>query len=145
MPKGKKSANIFNLGDLKEGVLSLKKDLIKKGEAEEIFGVERENSFGGIVNTVFQTFSGNELYPTIESKASHLLYFIIKDHPFVDGNKRIGAFTFIYFLQSQKYLFRKNGEKKINDTALTALALLVAESKPDDKDQIINLISNIIF
>ena len=84
------------------------------------------------------------MYPTIEDKASHILYLIIKDHPFSDGNKRSGAFLFVYFLDKSGYLYRKNGERKINDNALTALALLIAESDPKEKEVMINIINNLI-
>ena len=96
------------------------------------------------MKSINQTFDGNNLYPTIEEQASNLLYFIIKNHPFSDGNKRIGAFVFIWFLERNKHLLKKNGENKINDNALTALALLVAQSNPMDKDLMIKLICNLI-
>ena len=86
-----------------------------------------------------------ELYPSIEDKASHLLYFIIKDHPFNDGNKRSASFLFVYFLDKCDYLYKANGEKKINDNALIALALLVASGNPNEKDILIKLIKHLIF
>lgn len=127
-----------------EAISKLKTDLKLKKEASELFGNEREKSFEGIVGNIYQTFSGEELYPDLEDKAAHLLYFIIKDHPFTDGNKRIGAFMFVLFLASNNYLFKANGERKINDNALVALALLVAESNPKQKDIIVKLIMNFI-
>jgi prophage maintenance system killer protein len=93
---------------------------------------------------VVQTFGGEYLYPTIEKQAAHLLYFVIKNHPFADGNKRIGAFLFIWFLQRSKHLLRKNNDSKINDNALVALALLVAQSDPSTKDLMVKLIMNFI-
>jgi len=93
---------------------------------------------------VVQTFGGEYLYPTIEEQAAHLLYFVIKNHPFADGNKRIGAFLFIWFLQRNKHLLRKNNDSKINDNALVALALLVAQSDPSTKDLMAKLIMNLI-
>ncbi len=81
---------------------------------------------------------------SLEEKAAHLLYLVIKDHPFVDGNKRIESLLFVYFLERNKYLYRQNGEKKINDNALTALALLIAESDPKDKDILIKIITNLL-
>ena len=84
------------------------------------------------------------MYPSLEVKAARLLYFIIKDHPFVDGNKRIASFLFVYFLDKNNFLFRKTGEKKINDNALTTLALLIAISDPNDKEKIIKIITNLI-
>lgn len=91
-----------------------------------------------------QTFGGDYIYPSIEEQAAHLLYFVIKNHPFVDGNKRIGAFLFIWFLHLNKHLLRKEGELKINDNALVALALLVAQSDPSFKEQMIKLTINLV-
>ena len=109
-----------------------------------MFGQEREKSFEGIIKGLYQTFDKKELYPTIEDKASHLLYLIIKDHSFSDGNKRTASFLFVYFLDQSNYLFKKSGERKINDNALVALALLVAESNPKDKEVIIKIIKNLL-
>lgn len=123
----------------------LKEKLISQKEATKLFGNQKDNSFEGILKTVIQTFDGIYLYPTIEEQASHLLYFVIKNHPFSDGNKRIGAFLFIWFLEKNKHLLKKSGENKINDNALTALALLVAQSNPSEKDLMIKLICNLII
>ena len=123
--------------ELSESIEKLRQELIRKREATEIFSVEREkNSLAGIVGNVFQAFGGNDLYPTIEEKAVHLFYFIVKNHPFIDGNKRCGAFAFIWFLQKANFDFRE----KITPEALTALTLLMAESNPKDKDRVIGLI-----
>jgi len=121
-----------------------KKELSAKKEASDIFGLESDDRFKGVVGNIYQTFDGNELYSSLEEKAAHLLYLIIKDHPFVDGNKRIASLLFIYFLDKNKYLHRQDGEKKINDNALTALAILVAESDPKDKDILIKIITNLL-
>lgn len=91
-----------------------------------------------------QTFGDKYLYPSIEEQAAHLLYFIIKNHPFSDGNKRIGAFLFIWFLDKNKHRFKKSGELKINDNALVALALLVAQSNPAEKELMIKLITRFV-
>lgn len=122
----------------------LKNQLVKRGEASELFGNERDRSFQGIMQTIYQSFDGKELYPSLELKAAHLLYLIIKDHPFSDGNKRIGSFLFIIFLERNKFLYRKNGEKKINDNALVALALLIAQSDPKEKEQMIALVTQLL-
>lgn len=127
-----------------EAISKLKSDLKSKKEASDLFGNERDGSFEGIIGNLYQTFGGEDLYPSIEDKASHLLYFIIKDHPFTDGNKRIGAFLFILFLSNNGYLFKANGERKINDNALVALALLIAESNPKQKDTMIKLVMNFL-
>ncbi len=125
-------------------VKELKKILIAKKEATPLFGNEKDKSFEGLLGNVMQSFGGQYLYPSIEEQAAHLLYFAIKNHPFSDGNKRIGAFLFIWFLQKNKHRFKKNGEVKINDNGLTALALLVAQSNPNDKELMIKLIINLI-
>ncbi len=142
--KGAKSKFILKYEDCLKIVAKLKKNLIAKEEASDIFGNERGGSFEGIIKGLYQTFGGKELYSSFESKAAHLLYLTIKDHPFSDGNKRTGAFLFVYFLDKAKYLYRKTGEKKINDNALTALALLIAESKPKEKDVMVKMVTNLI-
>lgn len=142
--KTKKSKIIFTYDEIKSFILELKNDLITKKEATKLFGHERESSLAGIIGNIHQSFSGKDLYPSIEERAAHLLYFIIKDHPFSDGNKRIASFLFIIFLARQQHLFKKNGERKINDNTLVAIALLVAESNPKQKDIIIKLIINFL-
>ncbi len=142
--KGVKSKFVLTYENCARIIEELKKELLAKGEAGELFGQERGGSFEGIINGLYQTFGGKELYPTIEDKASHILYLIIKDHPFSDGNKRSGAFLFVYFLDKSEYLYRQNGEKKISDTALTALALLIAESDPKEKEVMVKIIKNLI-
>lgn len=118
--------------------------MIKKKEASDLFGKERDLAFESVLNSVVQTFGGEYLYKSIEEQAAHLLYFVIKNHPFTDGNKRIGAFLFVWFLEKNKHRFKKSGELKINDNALVALALLVAQSNPDDKEIMIKLVMNLI-
>lgn len=113
-------------------------------EATGLFGNEKDNSFEGTLQSVIQTFGGEYLYPSIEEQAAHLLYFIIKNHPFSDGNKRIGAFLFVWFLEKNKHRFKKSGELKINDNALVALALLVAQSDPSEKELMTQLIVQVI-
>ena len=125
-------------------VAELKKQLLIKKEASELFGNQKDAGFKGILGNVVQSFGGEYLYKSVEEQAAHLLYFIIKNHPFSDGNKRIGAFMFVWFLEKNKHRFKKSGEIKINDNGLVALALLVAQSNPDDKELMINLICNLI-
>lgn len=125
-------------------ISSVKKELIGRKEAGEIFGIEHGGSFEGIIKNLYQTFGKKELYKNLEEKSSHLLYLIIKDHPFTDGNKRIGAFLFVYFLDKNNYLYRESGEKKINDNALVALALLIAQSDPKEKDQMVALVTQLL-
>jgi prophage maintenance system killer protein len=142
--KGKTTSFILTYENCLEIIFEIKKALIIKKEAGDLFGNERENSFEGIIKCLYQTYDGNELYPNIGDKAANLLYLIIKDHPFTDGNKRSAAFLFVYFLDKTETLYRENGEKRINDNALTALALLIAESNPNEKDIMINIIKNLI-
>jgi len=123
----------------------LKKELITKTEASDLFGQEYGDKFKAILGNIYQTFGRKELYASIEEKAAHLLYFIIKDHPFTDGNKRVGSFLFIYFLDKNNYLHKESGEKKINDNALTAIALLIAISDPKEKDKMIKIITNLLM
>jgi len=122
----------------------VKKNLINKKQASSLFGQDSEKKLAGILKGVYQTFNGKGLYPSLEEKAAHLLYFIVKDHPFVDGNKRIASFLFVYFLDKNNFLYRKNGERKINDNALTALSLLIAVSNSKDKDILIKIITNLL-
>jgi prophage maintenance system killer protein len=143
-PKTKKSRQKFDYEFCRKAIDQIKAELTKKNEATDLFGNERGQHFKGIVGNIQQTFDKQELYPSIEEKAAHLLYFVIKDHPFSDGNKRIGSFLFIVFLAKTKYLYNKNGERKINDNALTALALLIAESDPKHKSLMIRLVMHFL-
>ncbi len=117
--------------------------MVKK-EATTLFGHEKDEGFKSSLKSIVQTFDGQYLYSSIEVQAAHLLYFIIKNHSFSDGNKRIGAFLFIWFLEKNKHRFKPSGELKINDNALVALALLVAQSDPTEKDLMIRLVISLI-
>ena len=125
-------------------ISEIKKDLITKKEASDFFGRENSDKFKGILGNIYQTFDRKELYPSLEEKSAHLLYFIIKDHPFVDGNKRIASFLFVYYLDKNDFLYRSTGEKKINNNTLTALAILIAISNPSEKDKLIKIITNLL-
>jgi hypothetical protein len=123
--------------DLSQAVAEFKLNLLEKKEASELFAQEKSRgSFEGIVGNVFQSFAGKDLYPSMEEKAAHLLYFIIKNHPFNDGNKRSGAFAFVWFLQKAKAL----DSQKMTPEALTTLTLLIAESDPKEKERIVGLV-----
>ena len=131
----------FVSDDLVRAIAQLKSVLMKKGEATDLFASERvERSIEGIVGNVMQSFGGTPVYKTIEEKAAHLLYFMVKNHPFTDGNKRSGAFAFIWFLKKTGV----KGSRTITPAALTALTLLVAESDPKKKDQVVALITNLL-
>lgn len=109
----------------------------------DLFAVERDDSFKSSISAIYQSFAGVELYPTLEDKATALLYFIVKNHSFIDGNKRIGATIFLYFLEKNNSLY-KNGKERINNDALATLTILIATSKPEDKDIMMQLIKTII-
>lgn len=136
----------FTLG-YNEAILAideLKEALIQKGEASQIFATQKAGEFEGILKNIYQTFGGCELLPTAQEKAANLIYYIIKDHPFNDGNKRIGAFMFILFLSKSELLYKNNGEPKISNNTLAALALLIAQSDPSQKEMIVNLTTNLL-
>lgn len=135
---------ILDFDEAKNAITQLKSKLIAKGEATELFGREKAGEFDGIIRNIYQTFGGYDLIPSVEEKAANLLYYIIKDHPFNDGNKRIGAFLFILFLIKNNALNKSNGELKINDNALVALSLMTAKSDPLQKDTVVNLIVNML-
>jgi len=117
---------------------------IKIDKKSSLFGKEYPGKFESIAKNIYQTFEKKELYKSIEEKAAHLLYLTIKDHPFADGNKRIAAFLFVYFLDRNSYLFKETGERKINDNALVSLTLLIAISDPKEKDVMVKIIMNLI-
>lgn len=138
--KTKKSIKLSGV-ELSDAITNLRTQLIKKGEASDIFAQERiAGSVEGIVGNIMQSLNGRDVYPTVEEKSAHLLYFMVKNHPFVDGNKRSGAFAFIWFLR--KYKVR--GYRNINSGALTALTLLIAESKPEKKEQMVALVTQML-
>jgi prophage maintenance system killer protein len=109
-----------------------------------LFGQEKDDSFKSSVATIYQTFGGKDLYPSIEEKAANLLYFVVKNHSFSDGNKRIAAFLFLYFLEKNSLLLTATGQKRIADNALVALTLMIAVSKPEEKDTMVKVIVNLI-
>ncbi len=125
-------------------VQELKIELINKGEATDLFGQLTGNGLSSALGAIEQTFDGQPLYPTINSRAAHLLYFIIKNHPFTDGNKRIGSFLFLLFLGRNKASLNSDGTPKISDNAIVPLALLVAESDPKQKDLVTRLIQHLL-
>jgi prophage maintenance system killer protein len=142
-PKGIPGGMLPPAGEARTEITRLKRDLVGRGEATDLFGREREEGLSAVLGNLEQSVFGEPAYPTIESKAAHLLYFVIKNHPFSDGNKRIGSFLFVDFLNRNGRLF-ENGEPVINDIGLAALALLVAESDPKDKEILIRLIMNML-
>ena len=139
--KGKKRATKTLTLTECNSIISQLKANVKGGE---LFGKPRGGAFDSSFNAVLQTFNGEDVYPSISEKAANLLYFIIKDHPFDDGNKRIGALLFIVFLTLNDCHLPTGGETKISDRALTALALLIAESNPTEKQLLISLICKLL-
>ncbi|MEK7185332.1 MAG: virulence protein RhuM/Fic/DOC family protein [Patescibacteria group bacterium] len=143
LPKGKLTKKKVELTTEKisSSLVQLKTELVRKSEATEIFGQERSaGSVAGIVGNVMQSFGGKDVYESAEEKAAHLLYFMVKNHPFTDGNKRSGAFAFVWFLKQVKIL----DVSKLTPSALTALTILVASSDPKDKDKVVALILNLV-
>ncbi|HDV5710767.1 TPA: virulence protein RhuM/Fic/DOC family protein [Legionella pneumophila] len=145
-PKGglKQAIDMIEGQEAIKAINLLKERLIEQNEASVLFGSSRDDRFIGILSSITQSFNGEYLYSSIEEQAAHLLYFIVKNHPFIDGNKRIGALMFIWFLQRNKHHLKRNSEPKINDNALVAITLLVAQSTPDQKEIMIELIVNLI-
>ncbi len=136
----KKAAKLVG-EELAGAIESLRAELVKKGEATELFAQERKSgSIEGIAGNVMQSFGGKPLYPSVEEKAAHLLYFMVKNHPFTDGNKRSGAFAFVWFLRK----YRAKGSRNINPASLTALTLLIAESNPKKKEQMVALVTQLL-
>lgn len=137
---------VYNDGELELNV-SLENETVwlNRNQLSELFGREKAGEFGGIIRNIYQTFGGVDLLPSVEEKATNLLYYIIKGHPFNDGNKRIGAFMFILFLSKNNMLYKNNGELKINDNALVALSLMTAKSDPKQKETVISLIVNLLI
>lgn len=142
-PTGSPGGTLPTLDEAHAAIARLKTDLVARGEASDLFGRERGDAFAAILGNLEQTVFGEPAYPTLETRAAHLLYFIIKDHPLSDGNKRTGAFLFVDFLARNGRLLR-NGEPVLNDVGLAALALLVAESDARNKDVMIRLIENML-
>lgn len=136
--KGREPITELDYQEVVSAIEILKADLHARKEASHLFAQERDQGFKSILRNIQQSFDGKPLYKTIEEKAAHLLYFVIKDHPFVDGNKRVGCFAFLLYLRLQHVPI------KINDNGLVALALLVAESNPNQKDILIKLIVNLL-
>lgn len=118
--------------------------LREKFGGNSLFGNEKDESFKSSIATIYQSFDGKDLYPSVEEKAANLLYFVVKNHSFSDGNKRIAAFLFVWFLEKNGILYKADHSKRIADNALVALTLMIAESKPDEKDIMTQVVVNLI-
>lgn len=117
---------------------------MKFNESSDLFGNEKDDSFKGTLGAIYQGFGGVEIYPSVEEKAANLLYFIVKNHSFSDGNKRIAAALFLYFLDKCDLLFDENGDKRLADSTLVALTIMIAESKPEEKEAMVSLVMNFL-
>lgn len=137
-PTGNKSTYVLSYEECKKVIENM-----KFSQKNDLFGNEKDDSFKSSINAIYQTFAGEEIYPSLEEKAGNLLYFITKNHSFSDGNKRIDATMFLYFLEKNNAL-TKNGQKVIDDDTLVAITIMIAESKPDEKDTMIKLIMNFL-
>lgn len=137
-PEGTKSTYVLKYDECRDVILKM-----RFAEESDLFGNEKDNSFESSINAIYQTFGGQEVYPSIEEKAANLLYFIAKNHSFSDGNKRIAAAMFLYFLDKNEALF-ENGKKIIDDYTLVAITIMIAESKPQEKETLIKLIMNFL-
>ena len=135
-PKGNAATYVLTYEECMEIIASM-----RFGDESDIFGKEKDSSFEGSIGNIYQSFAGQDLYPTLEEKAAHLLYFVTKNHSFLDGNKRIAATMFLYFLDRNGVLF-VDGEKTIDDHTLVALTIMIAESKPDEMEMMITVIMN---
>lgn len=143
-PIGQMGGNLPNLKEAEQSLARLKQELMSKGQATPLFAQPRGDGLASILGNLDQSVLGEPAYPTIESKAAHLLYFVVKNHPFTDGNKRTGAFLFVDFLHRNNRLLDADQQPVINDTGLAALTLLVAESDPKQKEILIKLIMNML-
>ena len=137
-PKGNKATYVLSYNECREVI-----DKMKFASDSDLFGNEKDDSFKGSIGAIYQSFGGKDLYPSLEEKAANLLYFVTKNHSFSDGNKRIAATMFLYFLDKNKALYVE-GSKRIADFTLVALTIMIAESKPEEKEMMVNVIMNCI-
>ncbi len=143
-PATQPGGTLPTLDQARQALAQLKADLMQRGEATDLFARDRDDGLAALLGNLDQSVFGEPAYPSVEAKAAHLLYFVIKNHPFSDGNKRSGAFLFVDFLHRNGRLLTAEGQPVINDMGLAALALLVAESAPAQKEVLIRLIVNML-
>ncbi len=134
----------LDLADARAAVESLRAEIAARGEAGDLFGQERGDALAALLGAVEQTFGGEPLYPSAQARAANLLYFVIKDHPFSDGNKRIGTLLFLEYLRRNDLLLRPDGTPRLADNAMVALTLLIAESQTAQKDLMVRLVLNLL-
>ncbi len=145
LPNKQDDMQALQLPDVLTAIAQLKSTLMAKGEATELFGQLRGEGLASAIATIEQGFGGEWFYPHVAGRAAHLLYFVIKNHPLADGNKRSGSFLFLWYLRVNQHLLAKPVEQLINDNTLVALALLVAESKPEQKELMIRLVEHFVL
>ena len=138
-PKGTASACVLTYEECRAVI-----DKMRFGGSSDLFGQEKDDSFRGSIGNIYQTFGGQEVYPSLEEKAANLLYFVTKNHSFLDGNKRIAATMFLYFLDRNGILYDAEGNKRLDDHTLVALTIMIAESRPEEKEMMISVIMNCI-
>ena len=138
-PKGSSGTYVLTYEECRQVI-----DQMRFGAESELFGSEKDGSFKGSIGNIYPSFAGQEIYPTVEEKAANLLYFVTKNHSFWDGNKRIAATMFLYFLDRNGILYDENGEKLLDDHTLVALTIMIAESRPEEKEMMISVIMNCI-
>lgn len=139
-PDGKTSGYVLTYEECRQLI-----DSMKFNSDNTLFGHEKDESFKGAIGNIYQTFGGAELYPSVEEKAANLLYFVVKDHAFSDGNKRIAATVFLYFLQKNDVLFKSTGEPSIDNNTLAAITIMIAESRMDEREMMVNLVMHFLL
>ena len=135
-PKGNEATYVLTYEECLEVIQSM-----RFGAESDLFGREKDDSFRGSIGNIYQSFGGSDVYLSLEEKAAHLLYFVTKNHSFFDGNKRIAATMFLYFLDKNNALFH-NGQKRIADATLVALTIMIAESRPEEKEMMVSVVMN---
>lgn len=138
-PDGNKATYVLTYEECRNVINSM-----KFNTDSDLFGNEKDKSFYSSIGAIYQTFGGEDVYPSVEEKAANLLYFITKNHSFNDGNKRIAATIFLYFLQKNRILYHEDGEKRINDSTLVAITIMIAESKTEEKEIMTRLVMNFL-
>ncbi len=136
-PAGEKAIYVLSYEECRQII-----DKMRFGNESELFGAEKDDSFKGSIGNIYQSFAGVEIYPSLQEKAANLLYLITKNHSFLDGNKRIAATMFLYFLDRNGILYDEDGEKRLDDHTLVALTIMIAESRPEEKEMMISVIMN---
>ena len=139
IPEGDESTYVLDYAECRKVI-----DGMRFGDESDLFGVEKDDSFKGSIGNIYQSFDGHDVYPSLQEKAANLLYFVVKNHSFLDGNKRIAATMFLYFLDRNGALF-SNGEKLISESTLVAITVMIAESKPEEKDAMVALVMNFLL